>query len=240
VKSSGLIILSFLFLFVSCKKKREIETQKYAEVLGNESGTIILNYRINDSTVGGKRFKNDSTIEAEFFAKPGVTGSVVPAGAVCINTVELEMSQWSFSKSNIYRKTNGINLHHMNWSIGGEGIIPAFSFSCAPEIPSFNGLELIPDTLSKSNFSFVVGAASYTNENTYIQAYQKQKLVNLQAAFPSTISLAANDQSFSNFSTGAFLHIQLAAYAESEVTIDGRFYPIHINYLFDKLVYLKP
>jgi hypothetical protein len=239
VKRSGLIILSFLFLFVSCKKPIAIR-EKPVEVLGKESGNIYLRYEVLDSTLAGKGIKNDSTIQAMFYPKPGVTGSVVSAGAVCVNTVELQTSQWGTTKTYMYKKTNGINLHQMNWSIGGEGIIPAFSFSCAPEIPSFNGLELIPDTLSKSNFSFVVGAASYTNENTYMMAYQRQRILNLPAIFPSTVSIAANDQYLSNFSTGEFLHVQLSADAGSEVIVDGRIYPVQISYLFDKLVYLKP
>lgn len=120
--------------------------------VGDVDGALVsLKIDVTTSVAGTNYTITTETGLATFFASPGNNTSFVDGGAVSVNTFSLDKQT-----NNSYLKTpaagslqTSLNFDDgSNWSVGGNGSVPAFTYNHTAAFPTFTGD--IPASISRS------------------------------------------------------------------------------------------
>lgn len=121
--------------------------------VGNVDGLLLsLMLDLNTTTAGyNVKVKTENALATFFSATGGST--MVYGGPVSVNSISLDTMS-----NNSYYKTATVGMTpsdldfdggHANWSIGGSGSVPAFSYDYNSTFPTFSGT--IPESITRSS-----------------------------------------------------------------------------------------
>ncbi len=104
-----------------------------------------------------------------FFSNDAISFPLV-ANSVTVNAVYFNSDTLDFTGSPYYyTSTSNLVLSSQTWSVNGANSIPSFTFKNLKNIPAYDSLTMLPDTLRKSlGFSFIVFGLRNASTATFI------------------------------------------------------------------------
>lgn len=224
-----IVSLSLLaILNVSCDKNEDETPQN-----NNQSATENLNFSdsygvmaaiktISFQTVGGLTFPVEvNTAVAVFVSTPGAT-TFAPAGTVSINSSSLKkFGNNSYVYDNLI---SPLSFNTVQWSVSGEGEIPAFEKTVNIGFPDFTAYSSIPETFSLAAGLSVPLGSSVSNADSVVVVVSGSQNAAVKTVAAASANAVFSASELSNLGAGASGMISVTPYNYTIETISGRKY----------------
>ncbi|MBX2904698.1 MAG: hypothetical protein KF744_01580 [Taibaiella sp.] len=195
-------------------------------VTGSVDGLLLsLMLDVNTTTAGyNVQVKTENAL-ASFFSATGST-TMVDGGAVSVNSVTLEKQT-----NNSYFKTATVGMTpsdlsfdggHSNWSVGGAGSIPGFTYDYNSTFPEYSGT--VPETITRSSGLTITLGSNLSGADSVIIFIAKddKSITRTYAGSASSATISAADLAALPAVTDKTAILEIVPYKIKMQTISGK------------------
>ncbi|MGV8111648.1 MAG: hypothetical protein AB2L17_01955 [Lentimicrobium sp.] len=215
-------------LLVSCDKKEDETPQNNNQTpaenlnFSDSYGVLAAVKTISFQSAGGFTIPVEvNTAVAVFVPTPGAT-TFAPAGTVSINNSSLKKFE-----NNAYVYDNllsPLSFSAVQWSVSGEGEVPAFEKTVNRGFPNFSAYASIPETFSLAAGLSVPLGSSVTNADSVVVVVSGSQNAAVKTVAAASANAVFSAGELSNLGAGASGMISVTPYNYTIETISGRKY----------------
>ncbi len=223
-------------IFTSCKKTDEKpdnpqnnnSTFNYADAFG----ILVAVKSVSYTSVGGFDVPIELNTGSAFFPTDAGASTFADAG-----TVKLENKELTKMSNNIYLYDNYLSpltLSSIEWSVAGNGSIPAFTKTVDRPLPTFSGYSSLPATVSKATgITISLGSAVSAADSVIVIITSSNEQVS-KSVVGSSASVTFSSTDLSKLNASSTGSVSVSPYNLSSATISARKY-----YFVNESTYLK-